>query len=240
MADSLRRPYPVTVSLVIFLALVPFYLVIPGFRLSRAVHVPELPVDRLLPVQPAWALVYAAVYLCLIILPVFVVRQHDLLRRTVSAYLTIWVTAYAFFALYPTIAPRPDVVTGDGFAAWWLRVLYVIDTPYNCFPSLHVAHSFVSALAIHLVHRRLGFAALLCATLVAVSTLFAKQHYLLDVIAGVVLAVAAYLPFLRTYPRQNVDELDRRTAPMFALVTVGIVSLGLAGLGVAFLITGGA
>ena len=56
-------------------------------------------------------------------------------------------------------------------------MVYAFDTPYNCFPSIHVGHSFVSALVCYRVDRRVGFTALIVATLVGLSTLFIKQHY---------------------------------------------------------------
>jgi membrane-associated phospholipid phosphatase len=159
---------------------------------------------------------------------VFVVRQDELIRRTVYAYLLVWFVAYAFFfVIYPTEAPRPAKVMGQGFAVWGLRALYSADPPYNCFPSLHVAHSFVSAMATCRVHRPLGAVATVCAALVAVSTLFTKQHYVLDVIAGVLLSVVAYGLFLRRYPAEQVPELDRRAAPALALSVSAIVAVGL-------------
>lgn len=88
------------------------------------------------------------------------------------------------FLVYPTVAPRPASVVGDGFAVWGLRFLYSADLPYTCFPSLHVAHAFVSALTCYRLHRAVGIAAVICAVLVALSTLFTKQHYVADVIPG--------------------------------------------------------
>jgi membrane-associated phospholipid phosphatase len=214
--------------MIVLVALVPFYIFIPGVVPGRPLHVPELPLDRALPLQPAWAIVYGSLYPFLILLPVFVVREKEHIRRAVSAYLMVWIAAYACFLVYPTVAPRPTEVIGQGFPAWGLRFLYAADPPYNCFPSLHVAHSFVSALACYRVHRELGITAALGASLVAVSTLYSKQHYLLDVIAGIFLASVAYVVFLRSYPRDHIPELDRRLAPVFALLTLGIVGLGVA------------
>ncbi|HET7292719.1 MAG TPA: phosphatase PAP2 family protein [Vicinamibacteria bacterium] len=208
-------------------ALVPFYIFIPEWTSGRTPHVPELDLDRSMPLQPIWALVYGALYLFLIILPVFVVREGELIRRTVAAYLMVWIAAYLCFLAYPTIAPRPTDVIGDGFLAWGLRFLYSADPPYNCFPSLHVAHSFVSALSCHRVHRALGITAALCASLVGVSTLYSKQHYVLDVVAGILLALIANVVFLRSYPRARIPVLDRRVAPVFALGTLGLVGLGM-------------
>lgn len=226
---SLARPYRVPVSMILLFALVPFYVLIPEFLPPRTRHVPELALDRALPLVPSWAIVYGALYLFLILLPIFVVRQDELIRRTVYAYLLIWITAYVFFfVVYPTAAPRPDKVSGEGFAVWGLRALYSSDPPYNCFPSLHVAHSFVSALACFRVHRRLGIIAMISATLVAFSTLFTKQHYVLDLVAGVFLALVAYGIFLRRYSSDQISEFDRRLAPALALCVSAVVAVGLA------------
>jgi len=226
VGQSLTRPYPVTIPMVLLVSLVPFYLVIANQARIGTVHAPVLALDRLLPLAPTWALVYGALYAFLIVLPVFVVQQEELIRRTVWAYLTVWTVAYVCFMLYPTVAPRPDTVLGEGFGVWGLRFLYGADPPYDCFPSLHVAHSFVSALACYRVHRTLGFVAISCASLVALSTLFTKQHYVADLIAGILLALAAYAVFLRGYSRANVPALDRRLAPVLALCVAGLVGLG--------------
>lgn len=225
---SLAQPYRVPASMVLLLAMVPLYILIPELLPPGTRHVPELAIDRALPLIPSWAIVYGALYLFLLLLPAFVVRQDELIRRTMHAYLLIWITAYVFFfGVYPTAAPRPEEVTGEGFAVWGLRALYSADPPYNCFPSLHVAHSFVSALACSRVHRRLGIIAVICATLVALSTLFTKQHYVLDLVAGIFLAVVAYGTFLRRRSSDRTPEFDRRVAPALALFVGAIVAFGL-------------
>lgn len=233
---SLAQPYRVPVSMILLFVLVPLYILIPAFFPPRTRHVPELALDRTVPLVPSWAIVYGALYLFLILLPFVVVRQDALIRRTVHAYLLIWITAYvSFFVVYPTAAPRPDTVNGQGFAVWGLRALYASDPPFNCFPSLHVAHSFVSALACARVHRRVGLIALISATLVAFSTLFTKQHYVLDVVAGVLLAFVACGIFLRRDLSEQVPEFDRRVAPALALCVAAVVAVGLAASWLAYL-----
>jgi membrane-associated phospholipid phosphatase len=159
-------------------------------------------------------------------LPIFVLHQHEHIRRTFLAYLTVWISAYACFVAYPTVAPRPDEVMANGFGAWGLSFLYSADPPYNCFPSIHVGHSFVSALTCFRVHRRLGIVATICAAFVALSTLYTKQHYVVDVIGGIALAYAGYALFLRSYPRECVTPREQRLASLMALVTGAIVCLG--------------
>lgn len=234
--QALARPYRVTAPMVLLVSLVPLYLVIARLAGEGAVHAPELAVDRLLPLVPLWALVYGALYAFLIVVPVLVVQQQELIRRTVWAYLTVWLVAYVGFLLYPTVAPRAEMVTvpGQGFAVWGLQTLYDADPPYNCFPSIHVAHSFVSALACSRVHRTLGVIAILVASLVALSTLFTKQHYVADLAAGILLALTAWGLFLRGYPRAGIPAPERRVAPGLALCAAGIAALGLAIMWVAY------
>lgn len=230
---SLTRPYVVgfkTAALAAgFACLVPCYVFIgvlaaPG----RTLYAPELALDRGWPLQPSWALVYGALYLFLVLVPFFVVRQENLVRRTLLAYVAVWLAAYACFLLVPTRAPRPELVVGDGFAAWGLRFLYSADPPYNCFPSLHVAHSFVSALSCYRVHRGVGVGAAFSGFLVGVSTLYTKQHYVVDMVAGMLLASLAYACFLRGFSRAEVPAADREVAPDLALALIGAIGLAVA------------
>jgi membrane-associated phospholipid phosphatase len=224
--------------MIVLMALVPFYLFIANSIEDRALHAPALALDQVLPLQPAWALVYGALYAFLIVLPVFVVRQDDHIRRTFLAYLMVWIAAYICFWVYPTIAPRPAKVPGTGFLVWSLRFLYDADPPYNCFPSLHVAHSFVSALTCYRVNKNVGVVAGVCASLVGLSTLFTKQHYVLDVITGVLLAGVAYVVFLRRYQRERIPQLEQRLAPIFALGVTCIVTVGVSVFWIAYQLSG--
>jgi membrane-associated phospholipid phosphatase len=215
-------------------SLLPLYFAIAEFVRGGTLHAPLTALDRALPAEPAWTLVYAS--LCLsVLLPVLVVRDRGLLRRTMLALLVVMSIGYVGFLIYPTMAPRPSAVTGDGFAAWGLRLTYALDSPYNCFPSLHVAYSFVSALACYRVNRRVGLLAVLWASLVGVSTLFTKQHYAVDVVVGALMGIAASTAILRGYPREAVSDTDRRLAPHRALVAVGIFGALIAVLWVLYL-----
>lgn len=216
-------------------SLAPMYFVIGELTRDRPTYTPELALDRLFPVQPAWMIVYGSLYVFVVLLPVLVVRDRELFRRAMQAYLTVMVVSYLGFLLYPTQAPRPEQVTGEGFLAWNLRLAYSIDPPHGCFPSLHVAYSFVSALTCYRVHRGLGIVSALWAALIGVSTLYTKQHYVVDVIAGSLAAYVAYVLFLRKYPREAVAESDRRRAPYRALVVIGIFAIMVAGFWVAYL-----
>jgi membrane-associated phospholipid phosphatase len=215
-------------------SLAPLYFVIGDITRSWATYVPATAWDRAVSLQPAWMLVYGSLYVFVVIMPLLVVREPGLLRRAMQAYLTVMIVSYVGFLLWPTAAPRPADVPGDGFSAWSLRLAYSIDPPHGCFPSLHVAYSCVAALACYRVHRGVGALAGLWAALIGVSTLFTKQHYIVDVIAGALAAYGAHLLFLRGHPREAIPDNDRRRAPLRALAALGVFAMMVAGAWVAY------
>ena len=221
IAELFTRPQPVTIPMVTLFAIIPIYLYIGAVVSHGSLHAPELPLDRALPLLPAWSLIYWSLFLAAL-LPVFVVHQHELVRRVIWAYLFIWLVAYAFFLIYPTAAPKRASPTDADFFNWVLRSIYASDVKYNCFPSLHVAQCFLASLTCYRVHRGLGAVTGVWASLVALSTLFTKQHYVLDVIAGTLLAYVAYVLFLRNYPRDATPRFERRCAPLLALGALGL------------------
>lgn len=238
--EMLTRPYPlsrrVVVPMVTLMLLVPGYLIIGGMNIDRSLNLPALALDRLIPLQPAWTLVYVS-HLVFLTVPVLIIRHEEQIRRTFLAYLLVWITGYVCFLVYPTVLPRPGPnVIGQGFFAWCLRLVYSADEPRNNFPSLHVAHACVSALTCWRVHRGVGLAAGVWAALIALSTLFTKQHYVVDVISGLCLAGVAYGVFLRNCPRASLSELDRRAAPVLVWWAIGIHGLLVAGFWVAYLL----
>lgn len=225
--ELMTRRQPVTIPMVALFSLIPFYLYIGELVRDRTLHVPELALDRAIPLEPAWSVIYGSLFLAAL-LPVMVVHQQELVRRTILAFLMAWLVSFAFFLGYPTVTSRPDEVAVDGFFSWTLGIIYQSDIRYNCFPSLHVAQCFLAALVCHRVHRGVGAVAMAWAFLVALSTLFTKQHYVLDVVGGMLLAGVAHFAILRSYPRDAVPERERRLAPVLALAAAGMYVLAVA------------
>jgi membrane-associated phospholipid phosphatase len=220
----MTRPQPVTLPMIALAAIIPLYLVIGALVPGRTLHVPEVALDRAMTLTPAWSFVYLSLFLAAL-LPVFVIHQQELVRRTILAFIAIWLIAYVCFIAYPTVGPRPAKVLGDGFPEWTLRAIYSSDHRYNCLPSLHVAQCFLAAFACSLVNRRVGLAAMTWAFLVGLSTVYTKQHYVMDVVTGILLAMVGYFVALRGYPPEATPERERRYAPLLAACAVGVYAV---------------
>ncbi len=162
---------------------------------------PTLPLDRAIPLSPLWMHPYAAV-LTAAILPLFVVRDLDLFRRCIAAYVLTQGVALVCFVLLPVhMTLRPDVseLTVDSFATWGLALAYLIDKPTNCFPSLHVAMATLAALCCLKADRTVGILATGLALAIAASTLLIKQHFAVDVVAGAGLTTTAWAIFVHPF-----------------------------------------
>jgi membrane-associated phospholipid phosphatase len=80
--------------------------------------------------------------------------------------------------------------------------IYTTDTPFNCFPSLHAAVSTIcfyswyrySKVRPSITTKAVAITAFVIAAGVILSTLFIKQHYIVDEIAGIVLAYGVGRP----------------------------------------------
>ncbi len=99
---------------------------------------------------------------------------------------------------------RPDLSHPNGFFEWLLGGLYGIDTNTNVLPSLHVSCSAVAVACVWATPgiRRtwVRITVTVLSLLVASSTVFVKQHAIMDLFAGAalgILAVAAAFALFR-------------------------------------------
>ena len=104
----------------------------------------------------------------------------------------------AIYLLWPNGQDlRPDLSQPGNFFEWLLGGLYNIDTNTNVLPSLHVSCAAVVVACIWATptvrKRWVRVAVTVLSLLVASSTVFVKQHAILDLLAGAVLGAAAVL-----------------------------------------------
>lgn len=136
--------------------------------------------------MPGYALAYV-VPLALL----FVATTPEGMRRMARACLLAYAMAAPFFVLLPVRDADPPVegVTWAERALLWNRAA---DVTKNAFPSMHVGLAVLLGLVAWRHHRAWGVALFACAAVISASTLLVKQHFIVDLPAGALVAVAAF------------------------------------------------
>ncbi len=147
--------------------------------------------ERYIPFWPAMILPYMSIDLFFVAAPFLCWSERELSvfsKRIVAAIMI----AGVFFVLLPFrfAYARPHASGWLGALFDWFRGL---DSPYNLFPSLHVALCLLLA-SLYLRHAR-GFlrgAVIIWFVLIGLSPIFTWQHHLLDVAGGLLLAAGCF------------------------------------------------
>ncbi len=194
--DFFQRYAQTLLALLMFGIWAAGYFFIASITVAQATH--ELPTfawEREIPLTPEYVFIYLTIYPTFL-LPFLFIHQKDFFRLFSFAYITVMCVCYLVYLFYPVSINRPEL-TVDSFSTWVLGIVYGADRPWNCFPSLHVAMSLLAALTILEVHRIRGMLILLLTFWIAFSTILIKQHYVLDVMAAMLLTFVIYFVYIR-------------------------------------------
>ncbi len=187
-AGALRRGRFALVLAVIYLVFWATYVPINLFSVGRPSYRPFLPGEERLPFLPVFEYLYVLILFVPVLLLV-TVRSYARFVRLVRALAIALVVSYASFLLVPVYLERPSFEVTSLHT--WLLSLQYLDKSYNHLPSLHVTLSW---LAVHSAQcdRRTRLVLILLACGISISTLFVKQHYIVDVVLGYALAWGAW------------------------------------------------
>ena len=157
----------------------------------------ELAIDAHIPLIAWFQPIYLLCYV--VTLGLFLISlDPDFLNRAFLTFIVANGIAFVFFLVFPVLGPARDSITSDASAMHSLLIFnQVMDTRYNAFPSLHVTNPWLVALLACREHG-LSWQSVLftfVAILISIATLFVKQHYLLDVVGGLLLALVTFLVF---------------------------------------------
>ena len=166
-----------------------FYFGIGHLQMQRSTELLRTRLDDAIPFWPWTSWCYLPFYAAVFIIAVAGIRRKQLFNRAVQAVLIVMTLGAAGHIFVGAEYPRPVLHPPyPDLSHAFLASVQRIDPPGNVFPSLHVAHTTMLALILRADRRRLGNITLLMATLLALSTLTTKQHFLADVVSGYILA----------------------------------------------------
>ncbi len=118
-------------------------------------------------------------------------------RKLIFFVAVTYTTSLVIFAIFPNCQNlRPVEFPRDNFLTDFMRNFYQFDTNTNVLPSLHVVGSFAVQFASRQCprFRTKGWTCFFAVstTLISVSTVFLKQHSILDIVAGLLVSAMAY------------------------------------------------
>jgi membrane-associated phospholipid phosphatase len=190
--------YRWTVGIGLALAQSAMYFGIGHAHLTRSTELLRTRLDDAIPFWTWTAWCYLPFYAAIFIMAIAGFRRRLLFDRTAISVVLVMMTGALGHLFVAAEYPRP--VLHPPFAdlsAAFLASVQRLDPPGNVFPSLHVAHTTMLSLLLIRDRPVLGRVALVMATLLALSTLTTKQHFLADVVSGYVLAFAGAALALR-------------------------------------------
>ena len=183
----IRRYRWTIVYLLVWAPYIAIYQLVNRFPVRTPIELPFGALDRAIPFTPGLLPVYV------LYLPFFfwtVARSEDdaaANRIFYGTYLQLLLSV-PFFLLLPVTMPRHQFYGADVYG-WADTFWRWFDEPNNCFPSLHTSNCL---LFLHFNRRRAyRVASTLVGVMVIVSTVFVKQHYVVDVIGGAVVYLVA-------------------------------------------------
>ena len=219
-----RRHQNLVLALLYFGIIWPLYVYINQLELHDHFkkHILKTKLDELIPFEPIWVFVYASMYAA-VILPFVYVKDKLLYRRMFFSFSLTGLIAYVVFLVFPTYDILRPVTNPFDFDRFFLAMDNAHDSPYNCFPSLHVGFSMTAGLWTYYTDRsRFGAGVLIWCILVSISVLFVKEHYIADLLFGAVLSSTMFLIFSRglknKIPSLRTQRLNKRWLVLIPLM----------------------
>ena len=183
----------------------PFYILTFIWLENRPVsriHIIEIKIDKYIPFCEYFIIPYYLwfVYIALTVLVfAFLPDRRDYYKLCLM--LGVGMTIFLFISyIWPNgLQLRPAQLPRDNFCTDLVRFLQKSDTSTNVFPSIHCYNSMVANAAIwknDVLSKKKGikWASLVLSTSVLLSTLFLKQHSLMDLLGAVVMFIFFYIP----------------------------------------------
>ncbi len=182
--------------------------------------------DDLIPFVPAFQIWYIFIFL-FPFFAVFYIRDDRYIELTAKVIMFQYLAGYVIFLLYPVKMIRPDVEP-DSFIRWMIYVNHLVDQPYNCFPSLHMACSLSIALVIFRLNKKHSIIPFIVAGLIGLSIVYVKAHTVFDGLAGILLSILSYILFIKPYRFEKHESQYHRSPAVFLWVFLiyGFIMLG--------------
>lgn len=172
-----------------------FYFIVKRFIVSY--HLVTSPLDDKIPLIPFFIIFYSIWYPYLFIVYYLIYRKDkDKFKRLIKKSILCILIADLCFIIYPTMVSRPYISSFDSLISLMIYITYKTDIPVNCFPSLHCIFALLVMYAVTLdknMNKLFRIIVGIISPLIVLSTIFVKQHAIVDVIGAIVISLIIYI-----------------------------------------------
>ena len=163
---------------------------------------PKLSFDEAIPYIAILNIAYFSFYSYYVLIPFF--ANNEMQQKCAIVFsqrlFVATIPAFVIFLIFPVEVDLRSEVVGDDVLTSLLTLIHNVDQAYNAWPSLHVAHSLCVVLSVPIILQtnRVYLALLWFGwSLLTVSAMTTQQHYLFDIITGIVYGLFVHNRFIR-------------------------------------------
>ena len=172
-----------------------------------------IPLDNEIPFIPEFIWLYHTLVPVIVSTAIFSMHRRRVFFNTIAALTFSMAVLTCFHLLFPSYYPRQELYLEANYSAslWLVDITRQFDAACNTFPSGHVTFSWIIYFCARLSDRirhtnKLIYIYLLWTILISISTLVLKQHYIFDVISGIILAyISVMVGCIATNRYMNVE-----------------------------------
>ncbi|MFC1618186.1 phosphatase PAP2 family protein [Patescibacteria group bacterium] len=143
--------------------------------------------EKSIPFMPFFIFGYLLVYVSIHLVYTQMKSREECYQAIISFFLATTIAFLVFIFIPVKMTMRPNIHVVSGISTLATGLFYFLDLPNNCFPSLHVAYAFLAILIL-----RKSFIVISFGLTISISVVLVKQHYIADVLSGILLAIACY------------------------------------------------
>ena len=186
---------PMAIYMVVYM---PTFFWVESLSPEGGFHIIHTAIDDMIPVVEVFIIPYALWLPYLVIGMIAIAIRSRVISRKTSYMLMAGMTLFIIISLvYPNaLELRAAIPDRENIFMTCINYLHQIDTPTDVLPSLHVYDAIVVAAGLHLAFPEkkvmLALSDIL-SFLIVLSTMFIKQHSIIDVISAFVIFIPVFI-----------------------------------------------
>lgn len=148
----------------------------------------EISLDKTIPFKAIFIIPYIYWYIFIFVGLIYILYKSRVEYSRIFISIVIGMCCcYIIYYLFPTQINRP-FVDNSNILSKLVNFIYNLDKPFNCFPSIHVLNTyFIMRYTKKIYSKKFFYYTQIVGLLIILSTVFIKQHFVLDIIGSIIL-----------------------------------------------------